>query len=432
MNKSIFATFVFASSVLIVSGQTHTVKTSVYFQSDKFYLLEKQTNNIDTLLNFLSDKEILNIVVEGNTDSDADTAYNNELSRNRARTVQKYLEEKLYNPDLFKTGYFGEDHPIAPNIHEEGKQKNRRVDIIVVYKEISIIVETKKCTILNSYSDSCKKDTTIYLPQGSKYSMSICDYLKYKDCIKIVEYITPESILNSDMTTITTNNEQLVTGGIFNVQLCNDSPLVHPIIFRVPVPYNGKNPDNGACGGEINYRKMTLWGSSYDGSWRGSKKIELIKSNDTLFFEFRVSTSGKYNLDYKMDIKNLTPLTTRFKSKGGIKLLKVSIMYASPKSLFKQQYSKGKHKMKFDLPRCPNPNYGCECTMVKATGINSKGDTLLTYKCLNEYKKRVMFGKCKLGRNWGVVMGFIRIKEKGIYRKYIFKEEDWIITPRKR
>ena len=65
--------------------------------------------------------------------------------------------------------------------------------------------------------------------------------------------------------------------------------------------------------------------------------------------------------------------------------------------------------------------------MIKAIGINSNGDTLTSSKCMNDYTKRIMFGKCKLKRSSKPLyfLGFIPVRRKGIYRKYIIEPKDW-------
>jgi hypothetical protein len=295
--------------------------------------------------------------------------------------------------------------------------------VVVYYTETVIIEDTVKKPVPTATIDTCRRDTVIFLPQGSNYTINICDYWKYGNCISIIEYITPESILNSGLSTLTTTNDQLVTGGMFEIRLCNDSPLVQPLKFRVPVPFNG-SPPQGGCGGEVNFKKMALWTAAGNGAWRERKKIPIIKVDTNLFYEFTVTRSGKYNLDYKMDEKNLSRLKTQFISRGNIKLLTMSMMYPSPRSLFQQQTTKG-NKFIFKLPNCPQN--GCDCILIKAEGINAAGDTVVITNCMNNYKKRLMFGKCKLqrGRTAGYFMGIFPIRQKGVYRKYIFEPKDW-------
>ncbi|HSF17368.1 MAG TPA: OmpA family protein [Vicinamibacteria bacterium] len=69
--------------------------------------------------------------VEGHTDSVGGEWYNQELSRKRAEAVRDYLlTQRIPAGSVSATGY-GESRPIASNETEEGRQRNRRVEIVV-------------------------------------------------------------------------------------------------------------------------------------------------------------------------------------------------------------------------------------------------------------------------------------------------------------
>jgi outer membrane protein OmpA-like peptidoglycan-associated protein len=69
--------------------------------------------------------------IEGHTDSKGSDAYNLRLSQRRAQSVVQYLIEQIgVEADrLFAVGK-GEQEPIADNSTGEGRQKNRRVQIV--------------------------------------------------------------------------------------------------------------------------------------------------------------------------------------------------------------------------------------------------------------------------------------------------------------
>jgi len=70
------------------------------------------------------------IIVEGHTDSTGNKDYNLSLSEKRAKRVSEYLGSKS-NHDKFSYKGYGKDNPIADNSTPEGRQKNRRVEIII-------------------------------------------------------------------------------------------------------------------------------------------------------------------------------------------------------------------------------------------------------------------------------------------------------------
>jgi hypothetical protein len=423
MKACMYLLLILAMPVSALHGQSKKLVTSVYFKSDKSDLGKEQKRTLDTFAQFLQGKTVRKITVKGHTDSDADSVYNIKLSHKRILAVQDYLQSVGIDAQWFVPGYFGETLPVASNASEDGKQKNRRVDVTLIY---DLIPEEKKVEIIEKVvvkKDPCKGDTTIYLPQGTAYTISICDYLKYKDCITITEFLSPSSILNSGLTTETTSNEQLVTGGMFKIGICNDKPLLRPLKLRVPV---GRSNRGGGCNDTAgDYNRMSLWTANRNGLWGGSKKIDVTGSEDSgLFYEFVVSSPGSYNLDYKMNNsqnKNMKDVKTSFKARGNIRLVKVVLLFPDPSIYRGKPNSRNKIKMK--VRKCPRN--GCDSIFVKAVGINEDGDTVVTTRGLNSYKKRIWIGKCRLKRSAGFILGFIPIAAKAIYRKYIFMPDDW-------
>ncbi len=70
------------------------------------------------------------IIVEGHTDNVGNRGYNKGLSEKRARSVSEVLKSHLGH-DKFSFKGFGQDKPVADNTTKEGRQKNRRVEIII-------------------------------------------------------------------------------------------------------------------------------------------------------------------------------------------------------------------------------------------------------------------------------------------------------------
>lgn len=70
--------------------------------------------------------------VYGHTDSTGSDAYNQTLSENRARTVANYLVSRGVAAARVRSQGFGETMPIASNDTEDGRAKNRRVEVKIV------------------------------------------------------------------------------------------------------------------------------------------------------------------------------------------------------------------------------------------------------------------------------------------------------------
>lgn len=72
--------------------------------------------------------------VEGHTDSVAGDDYNLKLSQARAASVAKWLAANGVEPARISAAGLGESKPAASNDTSEGRQKNRRVEIIIARK----------------------------------------------------------------------------------------------------------------------------------------------------------------------------------------------------------------------------------------------------------------------------------------------------------
>jgi outer membrane protein OmpA-like peptidoglycan-associated protein len=72
------------------------------------------------------------VAIEGHTDAKGDDAYNQRLSERRAESVKRWLvEREAIAADRFTTRGAGESRPVADNTTDAGRQKNRRVEVVI-------------------------------------------------------------------------------------------------------------------------------------------------------------------------------------------------------------------------------------------------------------------------------------------------------------
>lgn len=103
----------------------------VLFDFDSAGLREASRAALDRIAGILANKyPDREIIVEGHTDGTGGADYNRRLSRDRAEAVARYLAPRTRTDKLSFRGY-GADRPIAGNDTKEGRQKNRRVEIII-------------------------------------------------------------------------------------------------------------------------------------------------------------------------------------------------------------------------------------------------------------------------------------------------------------
>ena len=72
------------------------------------------------------------IDVYGHTDSTGSDAFNQTLSESRARTVANYLSMQGVSAARIRSQGLGETMPVADNATDEGRRRNRRVEIKIV------------------------------------------------------------------------------------------------------------------------------------------------------------------------------------------------------------------------------------------------------------------------------------------------------------
>ena len=91
--------------------------------ADPELLTGRGPQNGATALHFLA--------IEGHTDSDGEEAFNQDLSERRAAAVRAYLTgERGIQASRLESAGFGESKPVAENATPEGKQQNRRVELV--------------------------------------------------------------------------------------------------------------------------------------------------------------------------------------------------------------------------------------------------------------------------------------------------------------
>ena len=109
-----------------------TITLDIEFDTSKAVIKPVYHQKIAEVAGFLKQYPNTLATIEGHTDSRGPDKYNLRLSQRRADSVRSYLIEKFgIAADRLKAVGYGETKPIADNKTLEGRQKNRRVDVIV-------------------------------------------------------------------------------------------------------------------------------------------------------------------------------------------------------------------------------------------------------------------------------------------------------------
>jgi lipid-binding SYLF domain-containing protein len=104
--------------------------TEVHFATDKADILPESETALSEILQALKDNSQWKIRIEGYTDNAGSASSNKKLSLDRANSVSDWLISHAIDKNRLKTRGYGESHPIADNQTEEGRAKNRRVELV--------------------------------------------------------------------------------------------------------------------------------------------------------------------------------------------------------------------------------------------------------------------------------------------------------------
>jgi OOP family OmpA-OmpF porin len=101
----------------------------VLFAFNQSELTPAAQSKLDSLMPKLQSADVVSIKVIGHTDSVGSDTYNQALSERRASSVAAYLLSQGLAPNKLTSEGKGQSQPVADNETEEGRAKNRRVEL---------------------------------------------------------------------------------------------------------------------------------------------------------------------------------------------------------------------------------------------------------------------------------------------------------------
>lgn len=114
-----------------VSQEQHAyVLKSIYFGGGSYYIDDIQFSELKHLVDSIPDIKDYTITVHSHTDNIGGAAYNEWLSQMRSEAAIEKLLNLDFKSNQIEIRDFGQFNPIYDNTTWEGRQLNRRVDII--------------------------------------------------------------------------------------------------------------------------------------------------------------------------------------------------------------------------------------------------------------------------------------------------------------
>ncbi len=108
---------------------TFDENSGVQFQINSDALSPSSMVTLDKMVEVFTEFPDTKIRIEGHTDDSGRDEYNMELSRKRAESVASYLSSRGVTRSRISTFHYGETQPKFDNTTEEGRVKNRRVEL---------------------------------------------------------------------------------------------------------------------------------------------------------------------------------------------------------------------------------------------------------------------------------------------------------------
>lgn len=112
----------------------NTAFDDLEFETGKDVIKATSYTSLDNLAELLKKKAEYKLKISGHTDNVGKPESNLRLSEKRARAVESYLRSKGVRAEQFSVLWFGQTKPAYPNDTPEGRQKNRRVEMEVVFE----------------------------------------------------------------------------------------------------------------------------------------------------------------------------------------------------------------------------------------------------------------------------------------------------------
>jgi OmpA family len=235
---------------LSIWGQNEGFLTqNVYFEYDKAIVTHDNFKTLNALFDSLNTFSTYQIRIQGNTDADGSDAYNKKLSASRIEAVKQFLTAKGISPNAFVENLaLGESKPIAENVTDGGKQKNRRVDIHVTYKRKG---EESIATLFNQLGNSTQnfnitagRDTLLMGKKGTLLLIpadAFGDLNGQKVTLKMKESLTMSDFLKDNLTSMSdgkilesggmlyleaeANGQQIALKNEISIKIPNEKPL---------------------------------------------------------------------------------------------------------------------------------------------------------------------------------------------------------------
>jgi outer membrane protein OmpA-like peptidoglycan-associated protein len=118
----------------VVKSDSTITLSEVLFEVNSYRLKQELIPTLDSIATFLRKELKADVNVSGHTDNTGKEDYNLTLSSQRAEVVAEFLLDRGVDPERVNFMGMGSSQPVLPNDTPEGRRKNRRVEILIRWK----------------------------------------------------------------------------------------------------------------------------------------------------------------------------------------------------------------------------------------------------------------------------------------------------------
>ena len=119
-----------ANEMLDELNKSGFIALYINFETGKADIKPESQTIVDQIAEMLKANASLNVSIEGHTDNVGTAASNKTLSENRAKSVMNAIVGKGIGKARLSSRGWGQEKPLADNRTEDGRAKNRRVEIV--------------------------------------------------------------------------------------------------------------------------------------------------------------------------------------------------------------------------------------------------------------------------------------------------------------
>ncbi|GAB4413136.1 MAG: hypothetical protein OHK0039_19780 [Bacteroidia bacterium] len=310
---------------------------TIFFRFDSHIIDETYRRQLDSMIGVFSAYPVYYLEIYGHTDSIGTDAYNLRLSEDRARAVALYLTDQ--GVDLSRITYvgLGTTKPAGSNDTYQGRSKNRRADVSVVFSGERIApvytvdssaivgpvipeppkadpVDTIYCSY-NPFNINPARKTVIISPGGVHITVPANAFIMEEDVltVEVKELNDRKEILLAEMPTLGRNGEPLEAQGMFSfeVQAGRRPPkLAEGVTFDIKLPATRRDDDmavyegsGGTRGGRRSSPVRKVFPAGTDGdpaldavkAW-GEINTDLNYKGSEKAYVFTVGKPGRYTV----------------------------------------------------------------------------------------------------------------------------------------